>query len=364
MPPRVAPDPSTTRQALWLMFLVTTALGAVNSIQAWLYGPMIGRPARIWEVILFGAPNAYYWLVVTPLVLRLDRRFPLTLPKLRTGLPVHLAAATGLLVPYLVIVAWPPWAIGRSNQEPFGPWLLSIALGARPVVAYAMYFGAIAIHRSLEAVRTLDARRAEASRLEAELARAQLRALRMQLHPHFLFNTLQAIRTLIDEDPAAARRTVTLLGDLLRLTLTESDEQLVPLHREIEFLRPYLEIQQLRLGSRLSVTIDVDPEVADAAIPGFLLQPLVENAITHGISPRRAPGRVSIRAGGDAGHLLVSVHNDGPPLAQTARDGGIGLSTTRNRLAQLYGQSASLTLANDPGGGVLAELRIPRSPLA
>jgi len=202
--------------------------------------------------------------------------------------------------------------------------------------------------------------RERARTLAAELAQAQVRALQMQLHPHFLFNTLHAIRVLVREDPAAAERTLTLLGDLLRQTLAGAEQQTVPLKQELTFLGLYLEIEQTRFSDRLNIRFDVAPDALDLLVPNLILQPLVENAIRHGVSKRSEPGRVIVRGRRRNGTLELGVENDGPPLGPGGVERmGIGLATTRERLHRLYGGDASLVLSDLPEGGVVAEVRLP-----
>jgi two-component system LytT family sensor kinase len=198
-----------------------------------------------------------------------------------------------------------------------------------------------------------------ASRLEAEVARAQLDALKMQLHPHFLFNTLNAISALMHRDVAAADRMLARLSELLRLALDAGSAEEVPLSRELEFLEKYLEIEKVRFGDRLSVDVSVAAEALEARVPNLLLQPLVENAVRHGVSKRREGGRVEIRAARQDGFLELSVSDDGAGLPEGGPDERIGLSNTRRRLEQLYGRRHRFELRNRPGGGLEASIAIP-----
>jgi two-component system, LytTR family, sensor kinase len=350
------------RQTFRLMLLLTVAMAAVFSVQSWLYGPVLGRPMGIATSLFDGGAATFLWLAATPLILALHRRWPLTRTALSRSIPVHSVSAAVLVGLYLVLVAWFPW-LAESRAQPvsgFGNWLLSVALSSRTVVGAAMYLAPIAIAKSLDTVRDLEAKRSDAAQLEAELARARLRALESQLHPHFLFNALEAIRCLVDESPADARRTISMLGDLLRMTLSDADSPMISLSRELELVTLYLRIEEVRFGDRLRVALDVDPGVAEAVVPALVLQPLVENAVRHGIAPRREPGTILIAAHRREGELVLAVVNDGPPLARTARRGGIGLETTRRRLAHLYGGAARLSLADQPGG-VRAEILLPQA---
>ena len=204
-------------------------------------------------------------------------------------------------------------------------------------------------------------RQLEASRLEAELAQAQLHALKSQLHPHFLFNSLNAVATLTTSDPQAARRVVLLLSGLLRRALTDADAQEVPLAQEIEFARSYLEIEQVRFSNRLSVEIAVDPRVERAMVPHLALQPLVENAVRHGIGPKAEPGTIRIEAGLAPDGVRLAVVDDGvgPSRARRGDGAGVGLANVKARLARLYGDTARLECGARAGGGFVATVVLP-----
>jgi len=206
-------------------------------------------------------------------------------------------------------------------------------------------------------------RERQASALATELVQARLQALRMQINPHFLFNTLNTISALIHENPDAADRMVVRLSELLRRTLDRGDVQEVPLREELEFLKSYLEIEQMRFPDRLTVTFDIEPKTNELLVPHLILQPLVENALRHGIMPREEAGRIEISARVAEGqHLELKVRDNGNGLSATnGRNGreGIGLKNIRSRLAQLYGGAQEFTLGNASGGGVEARIRIP-----
>src|SRR5205085_3675512 len=209
------------------------------------------------------------------------------------------------------------------------------------------------------------------SRLEAALAhaqleitQAQLQALKMQLQPHFLFNTLNSISTLLDEDVEAADEMLARLGDFLRLTLDNSGAQEVTLQEELEFLRCYLEIERVRFQDRLAVELKIDADALAARVPNLILQPLVENAIRHGIVARRGPGRIEIRASRTDGLLRLQVKDNGPGLhadsgASPTLKRGLGFALTRERLERLYATRQSLTLVDAPEGGLEVTLEIP-----
>ena len=207
--------------------------------------------------------------------------------------------------------------------------------------------------------RVDEARRlqAEAAELHAQLADARLNALRTQLNPHFLFNTLNAISTLVEEDPRGVRRMIARLGDLLRHTL-EGDEQEIPLARELEMLRQYLDIMEVRFQDKLVVSIETEASLDDALVPNLVLQPLVENAFRHGLALMQTVGRVAVRVVRDDGDLVLTVRDNGHGPAKEVRE-GVGLANTRARLTQLYGARQRLALTAAEGGGALVEVRFP-----
>lgn len=198
----------------------------------------------------------------------------------------------------------------------------------------------------------------QASRLEAQLFQAQNQALRMQIQPHFLFNTLHSISTLMHSDVEAADRMITRMGDLLRTSLDRNRHQEIPLSQELEFLSAYLEIEGIRFQDRLRVAVEVPAELRNALVPTFILQPLVENALKHGLSKRRRGGTVAIRARLDGGllHLEVEDDGDGPPPSHLD---GVGLRSVRERLSLLHGDRAAFSFSGRPGQGALAALSLP-----
>jgi LytS/YehU family sensor histidine kinase len=199
-----------------------------------------------------------------------------------------------------------------------------------------------------------------AAHLEAQLAQAQLDALKMQLHPHFLFNTLNTISVLMQDDVSAANRMLIRLGELLRVALKNETAQEVSLRQELEFLRGYLEIEQTRFQDRLQVDFDVEPEALDSLVPNLILQPLVENAIKHGIAPRAEAGTIRVEAKRRNGRVRLVVRDDGSGFMEAKNQAsGIGLSNTRARLEKLYGAEHSFEICSPDGGGLEVKVTIP-----
>ena len=202
---------------------------------------------------------------------------------------------------------------------------------------------------------------AHAAQLQAQLADARLEALRMQLNPHFLFNTLHAVSALVERDPRGVRRMIARLSELLRYTLGEDGEQEITVEKELDFLRRYLEIMEVRFQGRLEVDISASPEARDALVPNLILQPLVENAVKHGVGTKVGPGRVEVVAEREEEILRLAVRDNGPGMevGEEGAEGGVGLRNVRARLAEMYGEDGSLTFHDAPDGGAVAEVRIP-----
>jgi signal transduction histidine kinase len=362
-----ADEPGMLRRRGWLViFGVWTVFGLIAASQQYLFATLQDEYVAFWRSLVLGLAAWWYYAAATPVILRLGRAFPLERRRLAAA-AVHLAAALALAVGHAAVVVglgmWlsPPMTNARSFAGYVGSYLTG-----RLTLELLAYLAILGVGRAVEFYRRMRERELTTARLEAALAQAQLQALKMQLHPHFLFNTLHAISVLIREDPAAATRTVTLLGDLLRHTLAHADTDEVPLARELEFLQLYLEIERTRFQDRLSVSFDVTSDALGDPVPQFILQPLVENAVRYGISRRAAPGRIVITGGREGGRLRLSVWNDGPGLGAgsdgerpgKAGGGGIGLATTRGRLEKLYGARGAFVL-RDMDGGVEAAIEIP-----
>jgi LytS/YehU family sensor histidine kinase len=305
---------------------------------------------------------AYIWLALTPLVLYLARRFPLERGRWLGNSLTHLASSAVFaalqLGVYVLIASWVGLEIGKLPfLEAFRNQFIS-----EFHFDVLTYWAIIGLSHAADYYRKARERELRASQLETRLAQAQLDALRMQLHPHFLFNTLNSISVLMAEDVKAARRMLIRLSDLLRASLENEGAHEVSLKEELEFLKNYLEIEQTRFQDRLTVRLDVDPAALAARVPNLILQPLVENAIRHGVAPRASAGLVEIRARRQNGMVQLQVRDNGAGLASASPEqlsDGIGLSNTRARLEQLYGASHQFEMTNADGGGFVVTLSIP-----
>ena len=320
--------------------------------------------AKEWLNLLFQIPRWLLWAPLTPLIFATVRRYPLRRESLARSLPVHAVVALGCMafaetlstIPFILIEEAQS---GAMRERPSFLVITYLAVAGRLLTGFIAYSAVVAIASTRESQQRLREREIRAAKLEADLAQAQVQAIKMQVQPHFLFNTLHAINVLIRQDPATATRMVTQLGDLLRHTLSRATVTEVPLRSELEILTLYFEIERVRFRDRLSVVVDAAPDTLDALVPDLVLQPLAENAIKHGIAQSMEPGTVTVRAYRRGERLVLEIHDTGvgPPS-----DGGaerIGLTTVRTRLERLYGDEHALTVERGEHGGCVARIRLP-----
>lgn len=301
----------------------------------------------------------YACFASAPLFIWLSRRFPFDRKRWSSSLAVHLAVVALLAL----ITAWLQYHVSYRGS-PFAPPLLDFMKVAMITGTLPFVTVGTAAH-ALAAWARAHERELEAERVRSQLAESRLEALSAQLQPHFLFNTIQGISTLITRDPAAADEMLTSLSDLLRDVLRRSDQREVELCEELRVLESYLDISRRRFGDRLTIMLAVDDAVTRALVPFFILQPLVENALHHGISSHAGAGTIEIAAERTTDQLLLTVSDDGPGTVVPDTRRGIGLANTRARLQELYGSAASLELGRRPEGGFRVTVAIPyhdRSP--
>jgi two-component system, LytTR family, sensor kinase len=365
------------RWVRWTLYLaLMTLLGFVNTGQSYSFDLAQGRitPFAFWPTLVLGVSDWYLWAAWTPAIIWLSHRYPFHPEKWLRSFFVHLAC--NLVFSFFVFAVTIPiylWVspVGRSPTFSFWLWVQGRA-NIYMVLYFWIYWAILGAILSTQYYQQFRDRELKASRLQAQLAQAQLQVLRMQLHPHFLFNTLNAISALLHKDVEKADMMIARLGELLRATLENAGIQEVPLRKELEFIEAYLEIEKARLGDRLQVRMDIDPEALDMAVPNFVLQPLVENAVRHGIAPLARVGRIDIRARQDNGMLRLEIQDNGPGLSaeQQAREEagagvagphrrGLGIANTRARLQQLYGRHHQFEMKNGPTQGLTVILFIP-----
>ena len=319
-----------------------------------------------WRIALWQLPVWYIWACLSPLILRLGRKFPCEGPLWLRGLVVHLAAAAVLSTIHIaaavalkmLIKPFDVW----SDPRPF--WVqYQDELSHFFLFDFLLYWAIFGIGYAFDYRERFRERQSVASQLEAQLAQAQLESLKVQLHPHFLFNTLHTIAGLVrSNEKMPAVNMIAGLSDLLRRALESADEQEVPLRKELDFIKLYLDIQTVRFSDRLTVRMEIAPGTLDALVPNLILQPLVENAIRHGISMNESAGLIVIESYCENDELHIKVRDDGPGLQagwQLESSGGIGLTNTSKRLRHLYGTEHRFDLRNGASGGTIAAITIP-----
>ena len=340
----------------WLLWscLFWTAVGLFFAIQLRFAG-LGWREALDWSLA-----RSYSWGLLTPFIFLFDRwavdRFAL---RWRVLLHVPLGVACTLAA-ILVRLAVRPLRGAPMPDDVF----VFVAERAVPDLTFYVAIAFVSMVRAYANYMRARVSSAQdrAVALERRLAEAQLNNLKAQLQPHFLFNALNTISSLTESDPGLARRLMARLGDLLRVSLAHTSRPLVTLGEELTFLDDYLSIESARFEDRMSVSVDVDDDLVDVLVPSFLLQPLVENAIRHGLAPRLTGGRIDVSAKRANGSLILSARDDGvglPPDWTPSRRGGIGIGNLHSRLTTLYGCGDLLSITNLVSGGVQATIEIP-----
>lgn len=343
--------------ALWVV------LGGVGTLTNFYFSAYRSHPIT-WSLAIRSNVIEYgIWaIILTPIILIICMRFPLEKETIFTALPVQLLTLISIVALDVLIKALVhPVLFADVPTKPFPQRLLGYTLSETEPDIW-IYLVVAVMGFTVAYYSKLRWKERQAAQLENQLVRAQLQILRMQLQPHFLFNTLHSIAALIEKSPRIAERIVCSLGDLLRMSLEASEVQEVTLRRELEFIDRYLDIQKVRFQDRLTVRLDVDDEVLDSKVPYLLLQPLLENAIKHGIARHPGYGTIQLYARRDGGVLLMSVSNDVPRSngeASGTHRLGIGLENTRSRLQALYGKSDLLTAESLPDGRFRVEVRVP-----
>jgi two-component system LytT family sensor kinase len=358
-------DPASAHQVripAWLLVLLATLFGIAAARQhVMTMGMPDGMPRPPFDHgMAMRMPFWYLWALAVPLLQWFARRFPLDRMRWLGGAALQVAVAVVFSIVHRALelgvqqlLPQHLFAVGAPYPESWAEFFTSALAGNLGL--YAILLAAVYCADYYARYRE---RELAASQLQGQLARAQLQALRMQLNPHFLFNALNSISMLVrgGRNPEAVRM-LAGLGDLLRGVLEEDRPSEVPLRDELHFLERYLEIEQIRAG-RLKVTMQVAPETMDARVPNLILQPIVENAIRHGIARSSTASLVEIGARRENGSLLLSVRDDGPGVGADGRE-GVGLRNTRARLAGMYGDAQALELANAEEGGALVTIRLP-----
>ncbi|MGH8262688.1 MAG: sensor histidine kinase [Steroidobacteraceae bacterium] len=354
-----------------LIFGFWTLIALLSTANA-LFDPLVRGPSPIPRAVpvTMAFIDSYLWAALTPFIFWLAGRFSVESSNWLRRLLFFIAVGLAISIPFDMLTD-----LLRSEQV----HAAQSSLGTLPSVTrvrrlwfmneFLIYVAILAAGLAREYFLRYRARReeaialqAQAAQLRAQLAGARLAALRTQLNPHFLFNTLHAVSALVERDPRGVRRMIARLSELLRISLDGVEETEVPLARELDFTRRYLEIMKIRFEGRLEIFEHIGPGAESAMVPNLLLQPLVENAFKHGVDRLDGSGRVEVRAELIGERLILSVSDNGPGIAGSSAADGLGLGNTRARLAQLYGSDQSLLLKSKPEGGAIVIVSLPYRP--
>jgi LytS/YehU family sensor histidine kinase len=352
----LTPEKRAALQQWLLIFAAWTFLAVFSSAQGAVYFAQRGQRVDWGEMLSGRFADWYTCALFTPLFFWMARRYPIDRRTWRTALPLTVAVSWvcvvikyGLLVP-----------LENSTGLTTGATIMG-ALSRNFASESMAFWAVIGIIHAFEFNRRYQEREIAAADLRTKLSEAQLEALRSQIHPHFLFNTLHSISTLMHRDVEAADSMLARLSDLLRLTLKHRGENEITLRDELSLAEHYLGIMSIRFGDRLTIAQCIEPETLDAMVPQFLLQPLLENALQHGVATTSGPARVEISAHTANARLSVAVTDNGRggPTVPRGERHGMGLSNTRLRLEQLYGRDQSLTLEKLPERGTRITVEMP-----
>ncbi len=348
---------------------IATLLGCFSAFQAYQFVRFFSEKETSFAVLLaLNLGYWYAWALLVPVVLLLARRFPFDREHWWRSVPVHLAAVLVLTFAHVAMAEGVRFGLAHAGSD---VWMKNTNWWTQVTRTYFLnfdwemmtYWAIIGFWHATAYYRVAQDRALKASRLETRLAEAQLQALQRQLHPHFLFNTLNAISALMHRDVEAADQMLARLSDLLRIALDQRGAQEVALKDELEFLQKYLEIEQTRFGDRLVVRYDIEAETLDAQVPNLILQPLVENSVRHAVAVRIEQGLIEIRSRRVGTNLELCVRDNGPGLSKApgapVSKKGVGLANTRSRLEHLYGASQQLSLEEPAGGGLVVTVMLP-----
>ncbi len=333
-----------------------TAIGLSSAFQFYISSAKAGLEVTWGQAVSYALGDWYVIALLSIPVVRLAGRFRFEAGSRMHSLAVHVPGSLLFSLAYMVLRA----CVGRWQTESSFAEAFQALLVKTWHFNLLLYWVIVAVSCAFNYYRKFRERQLRAAELEKHLVQAKLQALRVQLNPHFLFNCLHSISALMHKDVEAADRVIARLSDLLRASLENADTQEIPLRDELELLQRYLEIEQIRFGNRLTVETDIAPDTLEAQVPNLILQPLVENAIRHGIGPHAKAGRVELRAHRAEGRLTLDVRDNGGGLrSDEPVKEGVGLSNTRARLRTLYGEGQALELISRAGEGLLVRLTIP-----
>lgn len=363
-------SPNPARVPFRVIVAVATALGFFSAFAAFYYvSTFTDKPMSFGLLLTLNLGYWYSWAVLTPAILWLTRRFPFDRTAWKSAVPVHVGGVVAAVSAHVALAVASRMATYWLAGESLDTWLHEAQEMLFLNFDWEMmtYWTIVGVGTAMRYMHEARARELSAAQLETRLVEARLHTLQRQMQPHFLFNTLNTISALMHRDVEAADAMIARLSDLLRMSLQRVGVQEVPLQEELDFLSKYLEIEQTRFRDRLTVVFDVKADTLHALVPNLLLQPLVENAIKHGIGPRPTPGRITVRARRNGALLELDVQDNGVGLSAarlTDFNRGVGLSNTRSRLDHLYGSLHRFEFRQPAEGGLLVCIAIPMVELA
>jgi signal transduction histidine kinase len=373
LPLTIADEGQRLRRLTRLLFaLVWIVPATLAGVQMRLVGDASGTHYSLGTALLWQGSAWMLWSLWSQLILTLVDRVKLDTARILPWLATHLAATAIVCTADVLAIAWLDHVFGAVGQVTSYTFAVRMVLVNHLDFQVVLYWAVLGAAYMVEFVRRYRERDRAAAELEQKLARTTLEALRMQLNPHFLFNALNSVNELMEMDVRTAQRTLVRVSDLLRLSLRSAAQSVIPVWQEIELVELYLQIARVRYGEGLEADISVDPSVVDAMIPSFLLQPLVENALKHGLAPGHRDQCIEVRLSRQGTSMEIVVEDNGKGLdgllttsgrflaAVPSVDGlGIGLTNTRSRLAMLYGDRYAFRMSNLPTGGCRVEIRLP-----
>lgn len=317
--------------------------------------------ASFWKMIAWPSVWWYGWAFIAPFFFQLAQRYPLNSDTFSRNITVLVLGCVVAFLGHLSLQVASMYLPRFSYIHPDFVDAVEHHTYTSLYLNVFVYWFIVGCAHAFGYYQQARERTLRTAQLESELTKAQLNALKMQIHPHFLFNTLHSISTLMYRDVRSADRMVTHLSDLLRTTLDRSEEHDITLGEEVNFLEKYLRIEKARLGDRLTVQVDIDPAVQQARVPSFVLQPLVENAVKHGIAPYSHQGTIDVHAWAEGGHLCMRVADNGPGLPEGASvlGSGVGLSNLQARLTNLYGDAVVMQFSAAEPQGLVIDLVMP-----
>ena len=347
------------------LFVAATAVAVLYSLERYVYSRVVHLPVSLARVVPLELISAYLWALLAPAVMWWARRYPVWGGAAARHRAAHWVAQLGAMLLFILIhgslLLLASRVLGMTSASDSVRALLAQQILSWSVLDTVVFAMLVAVQHAIVYYGVSRDRALRASQLEAHLAQAQLQVLRMQLQPHFLFNTLHSISALMHRDVQRADSMIAALSDLLRMSLQNIGAQEVPLQAELDFVQRYAEIMRMRFGDRLNVTLDVQSETRDARVPTLLLQPLVENAFRHGLGEQVGRGaiRVTVERRGEMLHCEVADDGKGFPAGHRE---GVGLTSTRQRLAHLYGDRHTFSIRSAAGEGARVILEIPFQP--